>query len=73
MYNYEITHHLQKIMQKLSKKDKIIYERLIRKIEEIINAFSVEHYKNLKSPLQHLKRVHVGEKVLIFRFNKEDR
>ena len=70
MYQYKIQPSLQKIMLKLFKKDKQAYERIIKKINEIINSEDIEHYKNLKYPLQHLKRVQIGEKVLVFKFEK---
>ena len=70
MYQYKIQPTLQKIMLKLYKKDNQTRERIIKKINEISNSGDIEHYKNLKYPLQHLKRVQIGEKVLVFRFNK---
>ena len=71
MYQYKIQPHLQSIMKKLLKKDPKTRERIIKKINEIINSKDVEHYKNLKYPLQHLKRVQIGEKVLVFKFDKK--
>lgn len=70
MYQYEIQPKLQKIILKLFKKDPKTRERILKKIEEIINSPNIEHYKNLRAPLQHLKRVHIGEKVLVFKFDK---
>jgi len=52
MHNSEISEHLQQIMRKLSKKDKILYEQLLKKIDEIKNSFDVEHYKNLEYNIQ---------------------
>ena len=72
MYHYKIQPHLQKIMTKLFKKNPEARERLIKKINEIINS-DVEHYKNLRFPLQHLKRAHIGENVLVFKFDKKNR
>lgn len=72
MYLYEIQPSLQKIMLRLFKKDKQTRERLIKKIREITNSKDIEHYKNLKYPLHHLKRVQIGEKVLIFKFDKKN-
>ena len=68
MYSYEIKPSLQKVLTKLSKKDKTTYEKVLKKIEEIINAQSIEHYKNLRYDLKDLKRVHVGRFVLLFGF-----
>ncbi len=59
-------------MLKLFKKDNQTRERIINKIQEITNSGDIEHYKNLKYPLQHLKRVQIGEKVLVFKFDKKD-
>ncbi len=72
MYQYKIQPHLQKVLKKLFKKDNQTRERIIKKIQEIINS-NPEHYKNLKKPLQHLKRVQIGEKVLVFNFDKKNK
>ena len=61
---------LQKVLQKLAKKDKKTYEITIGKIDEIINCDDIHHYKNLKKPKQHLKRVHIHKSfVLTFSFD----
>ena len=73
MYQYEIQPTLQKILNKLLKKNKLIYERLIKKINEVSQSGDIEHYKNLRKPLQHLKRVQVREKVLVFRYGKKNK
>ncbi|MDO8564326.1 MAG: type II toxin-antitoxin system RelE/ParE family toxin [Nanoarchaeota archaeon] len=70
MYNHEVMPNLQKILNKLSKKDKSNYERVINKIEEIINSSDVEHYKNLRHDLSDKKRVQIGHFVLVFKFEK---
>jgi YafQ family addiction module toxin component len=70
MYEYEITTSLNKILLQVSKKDKQLYEQIIKKIEEIINSKAVDHYKNLRYSLKEFKRVHVGHFVLIFSFDK---
>ena len=71
MYQYKIQPTLQKILLKLHKKDKQPRERVIKKIKEVSESGNIEHYKNLKYPLQHLKRVQIGEKVLVFKFDKK--
>ncbi|MFW6283119.1 MAG: type II toxin-antitoxin system RelE family toxin, partial [Minisyncoccales bacterium] len=48
----------------------MLYERVLNKIEEIINSYDIESYKNLRNNLKNYKRVHVGSFVLIFRFDK---
>jgi len=73
MYNYDIKPTLKDILEKLLKKDKARYEQIIKKIEEIINSSSVDHYKNLRSPLHHLKGVHIGHFVLVFSVDKSSK
>ncbi len=70
MYSHEIAHPLQRILNKLSKKDKAIYEQILKKIDEVINSPDIEHYKNLKYNMKDKKRVHIGSFVLVFKFLK---
>lgn len=70
MHNFQISENLEKILKKLSKKDKQLHEQILRKIEEIIHAYNLEHYKNLRYNLKDSKRVHIGHFVLIFQYNK---
>lgn len=72
MYDYEIKPSLQKILNKLLKKDKKLYKQVLKKIDEIINSKSIKHYKDLKYNLKGFKRVHIGHFVLIFKFNKNN-
>ena len=69
MHNWKISEHLQEVMKKLSKKDKPLYEQLVKKIDEIINCGDVEHYKNLRYNMKDSKRVHIGHFVLIFQYD----
>lgn len=66
IYSIKISEQLDKIVDKLQKKDKTHYERIIKKMEEIKNSNNADHYKNLRSPLQHLKGVHIGHFVIVF-------
>jgi len=70
MYKFKVSENLQEILRKLSKKDKALYEQLIKKINEIINSFDIEHYKNLRHNMKDSKRVHIGHFVLVFQFDK---
>jgi len=72
MHNFQTSEHLKKIMQKLSKKDKSIYEQPIKKMDEIVNNLDIEHYKNLRYDMKDSKRVHVGSFVLIFQYDKKN-
>lgn len=71
-YNYKTSKNLDRILEILSRKDKSLYEQLIKKIDEIINSQDVEHYKNLRNDLKEFKRVQVGHFVLVFRFIKNE-
>jgi|TARA_Y100000310_G_scaffold343598_1_gene452013 YafQ family addiction module toxin component len=70
MYQYEIKPFLQKILKRLFKKDKPTLERIIKKVEEIINSNSINHYKNLRHNMKDCKRVHIGHFVLVFSFDE---
>lgn len=70
MHKFEIEEKFHKILKKLFKKDRHLYERVWRKIEEIVNSYNVDNYKNLRHDLKNFKRVQIGEKVLIFKFDK---
>ena len=72
MHSHEIAPMLQRILNKLSKKNKTIYEQILKKIDVIINSMNVEHYKNLKYDMKDKKRVHIGSFVLVFKFIKEE-
>ena len=52
MHNSQYNEHLQKVMRKLSKKDKNLYRQLLNKINEIVNCYDLEHYKNLRYNLK---------------------
>ena len=71
MYNYKPSKHLKRILIKLSKKDKRLFQQLLNKIDEIINCKDIEHYKNLRHDLKEYKRAHIGHFVLIFRLDKK--
>ena len=70
MHNWQTSEHLKEVMRKLSKKDKSLYEQLLKKIDEIIKCYDVEHYKNLRYNMKDSKRVQIGHFVLVFQYNK---
>lgn len=72
MYRHEVIPYLQKILNKLSKKDKSLYEQVLKKIDEVINCYDVEHYKNLRYNMKDKKSVHIGHFVLVFQFLKSE-
>ncbi len=65
MYDYVLRKTVEKIFFKLATKNPKQLERIYNKIEEIRD--DPHRYKNLRSPLQHLKRVHIDKSyVLVF-------
>ena len=65
MYDCELRESVEKFFHKLAKKNPKQLEMIRRKIEEI--RLNPQHYKNLRRPLQHLKRVHIDRSfVLVF-------
>ena len=72
MYKFDVSENLEKILNKLSKKDKDLYNQILKKIDEVINSKDVEHYKNLRYNVKDSKRVHIGHFVLIFQYKKEE-
>ena len=74
MHRYRLSEKLEGILSKLSKKDKNLYEQVLKKIDEIIKNPNVDHYKNLRYDFKDFKRVHIGGSfVLVFSFdNKND-
>jgi len=68
-----IEQKLKSTIKKLHKKDRDTYSALMRKIKEVVVCEDVDHYKNLRKPLQHLKRVHIKNSfVLTFKFDKHN-
>ena len=71
--NYDFTDKLKKIMSKLKKRDPKKHKAIRSKIREVINSGNIEHYKNLRYGLKHLKRVHIGGSFVFEYYKKEDK
>ena len=67
---YTTSKNFDRILVRLQKKDKQLYENLANKMNEILNTPDVEHYKNLRHDWKVLKRVQIGHFVLVFRYDK---
>ena len=73
MREFEVNEKLKKDLVKLSKKEKVRYGSVMKKIQDILDSDDVDHYKNLRKPLQHLKRVHIDSSfVLTFEYYKSE-
>ncbi len=72
MRSYEILPSLIKSLRKLSKRNKALYEQVMKKIGEVTCTPDVEHYKNLRYDMKDSKRVHIGHFVLVFEYRKAE-
>ena len=54
----------EKQLKKLKKKDKVLFERLTKKLKEIRS--NPEHYKPLKNVLKGNRRAHIDPFIIIF-------
>ncbi len=72
MYLFDVSGHLEKKLLKLSRKDKELYNKILKKIEEVIHSEEIERFKNLRYNLKDSKRVHIGHFVLIFQYREEE-
>jgi YafQ family addiction module toxin component len=73
MYNIYFDPEFEIILEDLGKENPKLHDNVIKKITNIAEtlSWSPNHYKNLRSPLQRYKRVHVNDSyVLIFMVNK---
>ena len=55
---------VDRIFKNLRKKDIAQFEALSRKINDILE--NPQQFKPLKSPMQHMQRVHIGSFVLVY-------
>jgi YafQ family addiction module toxin component len=74
MYSYELRKSVEKNFHKIAKKNPEQLRKISNKIKEIIACENINHYKNLKKPMQHLKRVYIDKSfVLIFSVNEKSK
>lgn len=63
MYELEIKPSLKKKLKKLTKRNSKQAEIIAKKSEEIVK--NPHHYKNLRFPLNHLRRVHIDDHFVL--------
>jgi len=63
-YAYEFSEDFRIKLSKISKKDKLLKERIDKKIIEIVD--NPEHYKPLRNVMKGNRRVHVGSFVMLY-------
>lgn len=62
MWKKVFSKHFEKQVSKLKGQE---LENLLKKIDEICSYSDLNHYKNLRKPLQQFKRVHVNNSYVI--------
>lgn len=55
---------VDRIFKQLRKKDSMQFEAVSKKVTEILA--SPQQFKPLKSPMQHMRHVHIGSFVLVY-------
>ena len=68
-YSLDFDKLFLKRLKKLKRDSPQIYERLKKKLEEILE--NPDHYKPLSNVLKGKRRVHVGSFVILFRVDEE--
>jgi mRNA interferase RelE/StbE/toxin YoeB len=63
-YRIRFTPSFEKQLKKLKKKDKVLFERLTKKLKEIRQ--NPEHYKPLSGALKGTRRAHLDPFIVIF-------
>lgn len=69
MFKYDIHDTLKTKLDKIAKKDKVLASIFYKKVQEIISRDekTINAYKNLRSPLNEYKRIHLtGNYILLF-------
>ena len=64
LYSLEAVESVDRIFKKLKKKDSAQFEALSKKVNEILE--NQRRFKPLKSPMQHMRRVHMGSFILVY-------
>ena len=71
MYKIKLRKDVERILKKLVKKDKISSIYISKKIKQIQE--NPYHFKSLKRPLQNFWRVHIGNYVLVYSIDEENK
>jgi YafQ family addiction module toxin component len=72
MYSLIIQPSLRKKLRRIFKRNRLQHEIIFKKVAEILQ--NPHHYKNLRAPMQFLKRVHIDSSfVLTFSVDENTR
>lgn len=64
-YTIEFSEDFEKSFRKLKKKDKVMFERIRKKLLEMVNH--PEHYKPLRNVMAGYVRLHFGSFVVVYK------
>jgi YafQ family addiction module toxin component len=73
-FKYDFSDELEETLDKLYKKDRKLFEAILKKIDEVSSRdeTTIDFYKNLRHELKEFKRVHIAKSfVLMFKVFKE--
>jgi YafQ family addiction module toxin component len=65
----EVVKSVDKIFEKLGKKDPRQLEEINKKVQQILE--NPHQFKPLRFPMQHMKRIHIGSFVLIYDIDED--
>ena len=68
-YRIKFTPFFEKQLKKLKKKDKVLFERLGKKLKRLRK--NPEHYKPLRNILKGNRAAHLNPFVIVFEINKD--
>jgi len=66
-YEVEFSEEFERSFEKLKKKDKVLFDRIRKKLAELIH--NPEHYKPLRNILAGFRRIQFGSFVLIYKID----
>lgn len=70
-FKRKVSDELKKSLRILKRKDRVTFLAVDRKMHQIAgqDRISIDHFKNLKGNMSHLRRVQIGSFVLRFKVN----
>ncbi len=68
-YSIEFSDEFEKSMKKLKKRDKVLFEQISKKTNELIE--NPEHFKPLRNVLAGYRRIHFGSFVFIYTIEED--
>ncbi len=72
-FDFDYSNKLQVVLLAMKKRNPVLVEATYKKIKQIVSSDgeTIEHYKNLRAPMNDFKRVHISSFILTFRVFKE--